>query len=104
MRTHLSADLRKKYGFRNIQVKKGDTVKILRGQFKKKEGRIERVNIKQEKVFVTGIEFIKKDGAKVPVPINPSKIMLVELDLGDKKRKQKIESKSKAKAEKVQAK
>ena len=33
---HLSADLRKKHGLRNVQIRKGDKVRVLRGQHTKK--------------------------------------------------------------------
>jgi large subunit ribosomal protein L24 len=74
-------------------LKKGDRVKVLRGQFAKKEGKVEKINLKQEKVFVTGIEIIKKDGGKLPFALLPAKLMILELDLGDKLRKEKLESK-----------
>ena len=93
---HLSPDLRKKYGFRNVQIKKGDKIKVLRGKFAKKEGKVERVSLKQEKVYVTGIEVIKKEGTKLPVPLTPSNLMIIDLDLSDKKRKAKLESKTKS--------
>ena len=94
--TTLSKDLRKKHGLRNTQVKTGDKVKILRGKFKGKEGKVERVSLKYEKVFVTGIENVKKDGNKVMVPLVPSNLMIVDLKLDDKKRKNKLSSISNA--------
>lgn len=92
---HLSPELRKKYGLRNIQLKKGDKVKILRGQFAGKDGKVEKISLKREKVLVTGIELIKKDGTKLPFLLQASNLMITDLDLNDKKRKQKLESKNK---------
>ncbi|SRR3989344_3894149 len=83
---HLSPELRGKYGRRNVQVRKGDKVKVLRGKFSKKEGKVERVHVKGGKVFVTGIEMIKKDGTKLPVALDPSNVMITSLDLSDKRR------------------
>ena len=94
LHVHLSSELKKKYGFRNVQIKKGDKVKILRGQHKKKEGKVERVSLKQEHVYVTGVELIKKEGTKMNVPLSPSNLMITELNLDDKKRKSKLESKN----------
>tara|TARA_Y100000310_G_scaffold276476_1_gene293647 strand:+ start:1460 stop:1939 length:480 start_codon:yes stop_codon:yes gene_type:complete len=91
LHVHLSSDLKKKYGIRNTQVKKNDKVRILRGQFKKKEGKVERINLKKEKVFVTGIELIKKEGTKVPVALSPSNLLIIDLNLDDRKRKNKLE-------------
>lgn len=93
---HLSSALRKKYGFRNIQVRVGDKVKICRGRFAKTEGKVNSVNLKREFVQVAGAEIIKKDGSKVSLPLHPSNLLLVELDLTDRRRKQKLESKSKS--------
>ena len=96
---HLIKDLRQKYGFRNVQVRKGDKVKLLRGQFKNKEDVVEMVDLKKEKVFVKGVELIKKDGTKSAYPLNPSNLMITSLDLSDKKRKAKLNSKSVNKSE-----
>ncbi len=93
LNTNLSKDLRKKYGKRNIRIRKGDKVKIMRGQFKKKEGKVERVDTKKRVIFVSKIEVEKKDGSKAQKPINPSKCMITELNLDDKKRKDKLERK-----------
>lgn len=90
MHTHLSPELRKKHHKRNLQLKSGDKVKILRGQFRKKEGKVERISLKKEQVFITGLEKIKKDGTKLLVPFRPSNLMIIELNLDDKKRKQKL--------------
>ncbi|MBU0457106.1 MAG: 50S ribosomal protein L24 [Nanoarchaeota archaeon] len=84
---HLSSELRQKHGTRNVQVKKGDKIRVLVGKFKKKEGKIEKVNLKNGKVFVTGLENIKKDGTKVLVAFVPSNLMIVALNQDDKKRK-----------------
>ena len=86
----LSVDLRKKHGKRNTQLHVGDKVKVMRGSFAKKEGKVEKVELKREKVFVTGIEKIKKNGSKFLVSLAPSNLMITELNLKDKKRKIKL--------------
>lgn len=88
---HLSPELRNKYGTRNLGVRTGDKVKILRGQFKKKTGKVNKVSLVYGKVYIDGIESIKREGAKVFYPINPSNIMIIELNLEDKRRKLKLE-------------
>ncbi len=87
----LSKDLRKKYGKRSLSVRKDDKVKILRGQFKKKTGKISRVNLKRIRIYVEGAENVKKDGSKAPYPIHPSNVMITELNLDDKKRRMILE-------------
>ena len=44
--SHLSKDLRKKYGKRNIGLRKGDKVKVMFGKFKKHEGRLEKIDLR----------------------------------------------------------
>ena len=90
VRAHLSQELRKKYGVRSFGVKKGDKVKVLEGQFSKKEGKVNRVILRRERIYVDGIEMIKKDGTKVPYPLHASKVLLLELNLNDKRRKEKL--------------
>lgn len=94
LNVHLSKELRKKYLRRAIRVRKGDTVKILRGQFKKKNGKVVDVSMIRRKVFVEGIQQIRKDGTKSFYPLEPSNLMIISLDLDDKKRKIKLEKKN----------
>ncbi|HIH11922.1 TPA: 50S ribosomal protein L24 [Candidatus Woesearchaeota archaeon] len=91
---HLSKELRLKYGRRSAQVRQGDHVKLVRGQHRNKEGKVEHVDLKEGSIFVAGLDFVKKDGSKVPLSIAPSNVVVTVLDLADKKRKQKFEFKS----------
>lgn len=76
---HLSKELREKYKTRSFRVRKGDTVKVMRGKFKGKIGKVERVNLKKGLVYVAGVEVMKKLGRKVLVGIRPSKLLILEL-------------------------
>ena len=87
----LSKELREKYNRRNFKLKKGDKVKILRGQYKGRTGKIDRINIKERKIYIQGIENIRKDGTKAMYPIHPSNLMITELLIEDKKRKDALE-------------
>jgi large subunit ribosomal protein L24 len=91
---NLAKDLRSKYATRNIEVRKGDKIKVMRGQYKGKTGKVESVSIKDSKVYVAGVETIRKDGTKNLIALEPSKLQIVELDLTDKRR---LPSKSSAK-------
>jgi large subunit ribosomal protein L24 len=96
IRAHLSKDLRSKYDRRNFGLKKGDKVKIVRGQFRKKEGKVDRIDTKKERLYVTGVELVKKDGTKVPYPTKISNVIITELILDDKMRQKILERKNKA--------
>ena len=100
IRSNLSKVLREKYEKRTFGVIKGDKVKIMRGQFKGKIGKVERINVKEEKIYIQGIEVIKRDGSKAFYPIHPSNLQITELKLEDKKRKQSLERKNGKKSSK----
>lgn len=91
--SHLSKELRKKYGRRGIGIRKGDRVRVMRGRFRKHEGKVESVNIGKASVFVSGAEITKKDGNKKLIGINPSNLMIMEMNLDDKLRQKILERK-----------
>jgi large subunit ribosomal protein L24 len=76
---HLSKELRTKIKKRSIQAKSGDKVRIMRGKFKGKEGKISRIDLSESKIFVEGITQKKANGKEVPIPIDPSNLMIIEL-------------------------
>lgn len=94
MSVNFSKELRKKYGKRNFPIIKGDNVRIMRGEFKNKTGKIEKVNSKKMKLIIEGIYRTKKDGTKITVKFDPSNLQIKELELNDKKRKIALERKS----------
>ena len=83
---HLSEELREKYKKRAFPVRKGDEVQIMRGKFKKKTGKISRVDTNKIKVYIDGITRKKVDGSEVQVPIHPSNLKIINLNIEDKKR------------------
>ena len=95
IRAHLSKVLREKYGKRAAGLHVGDKVKVLRGQYTKREEKVATIDLKKGRINLTGIERTKKDGTKVSVPIIPSNVMIIEMNIEDKKRKITIERKAK---------
>ncbi len=92
---HLSKELRKRYKKRRIGLKKGDKVKIVRGQFRKHTGSVERIDLKKTRVYVSGTDVTKKDGSKTTYHIDPSNLIITELNIDDKMRQRIIERKAK---------
>ncbi|MBU0757250.1 MAG: 50S ribosomal protein L24 [Nanoarchaeota archaeon] len=93
MSCHLSKELKEKHGKRSFRLSKGDKVKVMRGQFKGKSGKVDKIDVKNENVFITQIEVQKKDGSKSFYPIHPSNLTILELKLDDKKRKEALKRK-----------
>jgi len=91
LKATLSKELRKKYGKRNLRVKKGDKVRIMRGKFAGHEGKVLEVDMKRCVIKVDGATVTKSDGSEVAVPIHPSNVMIVELKEIDDVRKKIIE-------------
>ncbi len=83
---HLSKELRKETGKRSLMVKKGDKIKIMRGQHKKKEGKILQVDHKKAKIFIEKITRKKADGTEKLIPFKASNLVLLELERKDDKR------------------
>lgn len=93
MSVKLSEELREQYKRRSLPVKKGDTIKVMRGDFKDHEGKIEKVDLKNYRVMIEGMSVQKPDGNKVYHSVHPSNVMILELDLEDDERNEIIERK-----------
>jgi len=91
MTAKLSEDLRAKLGIKRINVRVGDTVKIVRGDWKGHEGKVVKVDYDKITLHVEGVTIKKADGTPVFYPIHPSKVIITKLDLSDKARKKIIE-------------
>ena len=98
MTAPLSRELREKYGVKRLPVRKGDKVKVMRGDFKGHVGEVVRVDLKRYRIYVDGVTIKKADGTPVFRPLHPSKVMIVELNLDDEWRKKIIERRSRAAA------
>jgi len=93
---NLSKELREKQKVRSLPLRKGDTVKIMRGKFKGKKGKITKVMLNFSKVTVEGIQIKKLDNSKVDVRLQPSNLQIQELNLEDKKRLKNLNKQTKS--------
>lgn len=100
LHAHLSKELRTKHNTRSIRLRKGDKVKVMRGEYKKKTGAVDRIDLKKSRVYVTGVDTIKKDGSKVLVPLSPSKLMVTEIVVDDKRRQEMLNRKKESRMKK----
>lgn len=82
----LAPDLKARYGRRNLTVREGDTVRIMKGEFRGMTGKISSVDVKKETVHVDSAGRVRKDGTKSFFPLRPSSLMLMEISVEDKKR------------------
>ncbi|MBU0533025.1 50S ribosomal protein L24 [Candidatus Micrarchaeota archaeon] len=86
---HLSKELRAKLKNkkRSLQVRKGDTVKIMRGPRKGKEAKISKVNVVKRKVYLEGITVTNARAREVFIPLDPSNLLLTGLEATPERKK-----------------
>ena len=96
----LSPSLKTSHKVNSIPVRRGDTVRVIRGDRKGTEGKVTRVDQKTYRIVIEGITREKVDGTAIPIPIHPSKVMITGLNLDDKWRRESL--KAEAVAEKVE--
>jgi large subunit ribosomal protein L24 len=87
----LSKDLKGKYHCKSIRVIEGDSVKVLRGEFKGIEGKVTRVSTEKRGIAIEGIKREKLKGGNVDIFIHPSNVIITSLNLEDKWRQSRLE-------------
>lgn len=93
MSAHLAPDLIKSQGVKSLPVRKGDTVRIVRGDHEGFEGKISNVDLKNYRIFLEGLTREKVDGTVIFVSVHPSKVLVKNLNLDDRWRKSTIQRK-----------
>ncbi|RLJ08934.1 MAG: 50S ribosomal protein L24 [Candidatus Aenigmatarchaeota archaeon] len=88
---HLSPELRERFGKRSFPLRKGDEVKVMRGEFRGFKGVVEKVNLRDLKIYIEDLKVKKADGSEVLKPLRSSNLMIVKLNLDDKKRLEALE-------------
>ena len=81
----------KRYYPRSALVRKGDTVKIVRGSFAGHIGKVEAIDTRSMRIIVDGATVAKADGTQIAAKVHPSNVIITKLDLSDPKRKRRFE-------------
>ncbi len=89
----LSKELRKKYGKRSIRVILGDTVKVLRGEYRGIDGKVSKISTLSGNLAIEGIKKEKSKGDKFDILIKTSNVIITGLNLDDHWRKTKLQGK-----------
>ncbi len=89
----LSPELKSSHNANSVPVRVGDTVRVMRGDRKGLEGKVNKVDRKKYRIFIEGITREKVDGTTILVPIHPSKVMITRLNLDDKWRREALKRK-----------
>lgn len=83
MAVPLSRELRRRYGRRQLPVRKGDTVRILSGSYVGREERVAKVDLQAYSVTLDNVTGKTGDQKLKPLPIRPSHLILTKLNLSD---------------------
>ena len=95
--SHLSKQLRQKYVQRSVRIQNGDTIKVIRGEFKGVDGKVVKVSTAKHTIAIEGIKKQKRKGDKIDVYIDSSNVVITNLNMDDKWRTVRLEKKPKAK-------
>ncbi len=87
----LSKELQKKYGKRSMRVVLGDTVKVMRGEYRGVDGKISKVSVANNSIAIEGVKKEKSKGEKFDVLIRSTNVVITNLNLDDHWRKTKLE-------------
>ena len=83
---NLSENLREQRSRRSMRVIKGDTVRILRGEYVGIEGKVEKVNTEKSTLSIEGVQREKIRGGNVKVQIHASNVQIISLNTDDEYR------------------
>ncbi|MEM7819838.1 MAG: 50S ribosomal protein L24 [Candidatus Aenigmatarchaeota archaeon] len=92
---HLDKELRKEYKKRSIPIRKGDEILIMRGEFKGRKGIVTKVDLNKMKIYVDNVKRKKVSGQETEIPLDPSNVKIIKLNLDDKKRLKFLKRKNK---------
>ncbi|MFB6145350.1 MAG: 50S ribosomal protein L24 [Candidatus Nanohaloarchaea archaeon] len=88
---HLDGELREELGTRNISLRTGDRVEVMRGDDKGTSGIVNRIDREEEVIFIDGLEGERQDGSKIQKPVRPSNVKVTALNVEDVSRIEKFE-------------
>jgi len=88
----LAPALAEKEGVKQMVIRKGDTIRILKGSFKGIEGEVSKVNYRTMRLTVEGVTFEKTDGSSQHFPVRACNCEIINLkNMRDKGRKAVVE-------------
>merc|ERR1711904_316584 len=86
MKSPLIMELKTKFGVNAVQVHKNDTVRVVRGIFKGRTGKITAVLGNRRVVNIEGVKIEKTNGQTIAFGINPSKCIIIGLDMNERRK------------------
>jgi len=89
--SNVSDSLREELGTRSIKLRAGDQIEVMRGDKAGETGIVNQIDYDNEVIFVDGITTNRQDGTEVQVPLRPSNVQVVAMNVDDQRRMEKFE-------------
>jgi len=99
MSSPLSNDLQKRYARKSIRVVRGDTVRVVRGEYRGVDGKVAQVRTAASRVTIEGIKKEKTRGDKYDAFIHTSNLVVTDLNTEDRWRAKKLKGEKEAPSE-----
>lgn len=90
LRGHLAPKYLEAGKKRSLTIRKGDQVRIMRGEHKGEEGKVEKVNLRNLTITIEGVTQAKADESQSARMIHASNIMIIKPDMSDRRRLMKF--------------
>ncbi|MBC5793187.1 MAG: 50S ribosomal protein L24 [Nanohaloarchaea archaeon] len=88
---HLDEELREEVGTRNMPLRTGDRVRVMRGDQKGAEGIVNNIDRENTRVYIDGVENERTDGSTNQKAFPPSNVQIVALNIEDISRIEKYD-------------
>lgn len=98
----LADNLRQQYGRRSVRVIEGDSIRVMRGEYRGVEGKVEKVYTENGTLQIEGVQHEKVKGGQVKVPIHASNVVVTSLKMDDKYRQRMLSSQKQVQAPKAE--
>lgn len=81
MSAPVSKELREKHKIRSMPIRRDDEVKVVRGTYKGREGKVVEVYRKKYVIHIERVQRERANGAQVFVGIHPSNVVITKLKI-----------------------
>ncbi len=98
----LSRELRTRYGRRRITVRKGDTVRVLGGNYLGREERVAKVDYRRYAVVLDNVTLQKADKKLKQLPLSLGHLMITKLNMADPWRRRVLKAPEEAAEEEAE--
>lgn len=84
-------ELRDELDTRSIRIRTGDQVDVTRGDHAGETGIVNRIDYDSQKVYVNGVTVERQNGTESQVPLRPSNLQVVAMNVDDQVRMEKFD-------------